>query len=103
MAKTVKKESAAKTDANDLPKRSWKISRQQKMLFGSLLVLFAIALLVAFISYFMYGTQDQSAVSALSDRNEKAGNWLGKFGALLADFFIHRGFGAASFLFVKEL
>ena len=101
MAKTVKKESAAKTDANDLPKRSWKISRQQKMLFGSLLVLFAIALLVAFISYFMYGTQDQSAVSALTDRNEKAGNWLGKFGALLADFFIHRGFGAASFLFVK--
>jgi len=101
MAKTVKKESAAKTDANDTPKRSWKISRQQKMLFGSLLVLFAIALLVAFISFFMYGAQDQSAVNALSDRNEKVGNWLGKFGALLADFFIYRGFGAASFLFVK--
>jgi len=101
MAKTVKKETTAKADGTEKPKRSWKITRQQKMLLGSLLVLFSIALLVAFISFFVYGAQDQSAVNALADRNEKVGNWLGKFGAVLADFFIYRGFGAASFLFVK--
>jgi len=101
MAKTIKKETTAKTNATDKPKRSWKISRQQKMLFGSLLVLFSIALLVAFISFYIHGRDDQSAVQALGDRQEKVGNWLGKFGALLSDFFIYRGFGAASFLFVK--
>jgi len=71
------------------------------MLLGSLLVLFAIALLVAFISFYVYGQQDQSAIQAIGDRKEKVGNWLGKFGAYLADFFVYRGFGAASFLFVK--
>ncbi len=66
-----------------------------------MLVLFAIALLLAFISFFIYGREDQSAVSAITDRNEVTLNWLGKTGAWLADFFIYRGFGAASFIFVK--
>lgn len=99
MAKTAKKdtENTTKTES----KRSWKITRQHKMLFGSMLVLFSIALLVAFISFYVYGQQDQSAIDAIGNRNEKVGNWLGKFGAYLADFFVYRGFGAASFLFVK--
>ena len=71
------------------------------MLLGSMLVLFAVALLVAFVSFYVYGQQDQSAIHTLGDRGEKVGNWLGKFGAYLADFFVYRGFGAASFLFVK--
>lgn len=97
MAKT-KKETEKDPNA---PKKSWKLSRQHKMLAGSLLVLFSVALLVAFISFFAYGQQDQSAIHALGDRSEHVGNWLGKFGAYLADFFIYRGFGVASFLFVK--
>jgi S-DNA-T family DNA segregation ATPase FtsK/SpoIIIE len=68
---------------------------------GVILVLFSVALLVAFISYFMHGYEDQSTLTALTDRNEKAQNLLGKFGAVLSDFFISRGFGVASFLFVK--
>ena len=99
MAKTIKKDPENKTDQPT--KRSWKITRQHKMLLGSLLVLFAVALLVAFISFYVYGQQDQSAINAMGDRREKVGNWLGKFGAYLADFFVYRGFGAASFLFVK--
>ncbi len=86
---------------SEQPPKSWKIPRQHKMLLGSLLVLFAVALLVAFISFFVYGQQDQSAIEAMGNRDEKVGNWLGKFGAYLADFFVYRGFGAASFLFVK--
>ena len=37
----------------------------------------------------------------MSNRSEPVNNWLGKFGAFLADFFIYKGFGAASFLFTK--
>jgi len=99
MAKAVKKETTDKKDAE--VKKSWRINRQYKMLLGSLLILFAVALLVAFISFFIYGHADQSAIHELADRSEKVNNWLGKFGAILADFFIYRGFGAASFLFVK--
>lgn len=97
MAKTTK-ETAAKTTPS--AKKSWKITRQHKLLVGALLILFAIALLVAFISFFIYGHEDQSALGTL-DRSEKVHNWLGKFGAILADFFVYRGFGAASFLLVK--
>jgi DNA segregation ATPase FtsK/SpoIIIE, S-DNA-T family len=96
MAKTSKKE----TESTE-KKPFWQLSRQQKMLFGSLLVLFSIALLVSFISFFIYGQQDQSTLTELASREETSGNWLGKFGAVLADFFIYKGFGAASFLFVK--
>ena len=100
MAKTSKKETDKKTESTEKT-HFWKLSRQQKMLFGSLLVLFSIALLVSFISFFIYGQQDQSTLTELASREETSGNWLGKFGAVLADFFIYKGFGAASFLFVK--
>ncbi len=102
MAKTIKKESTKtlKDDKQD-PKISIKSARQYKVLFGTLLVLIAVALLLSFISFFIYGQQDQNAIDALVDRNEPVQNWLGKFGAYLADFFIYKGFGVASFIFVK--
>ncbi|HEX9979051.1 MAG TPA: DNA translocase FtsK [Flavobacterium sp.] len=99
MAKTAKAEATDKK--NTTPKKAWKITRQHKVVVGVLLVLFSVALLLAFISYYIYGRSDQSAVGALGDRSETANNWLGKFGAYLADIFVYRGFGAASFLFVK--
>ena len=101
MAKTVKKEKTTKEDLQD--KLPWKMKRQYKMVFGVLLVLFSVGLLVAFVSFFIHGQEDQSAVEALSDRTETANNWLGKIGAFLSDVFIYKGFGAASFLFVKLL
>ncbi|MGK4568391.1 DNA translocase FtsK 4TM domain-containing protein [Flavobacterium sp. 3HN19-14] len=102
MAKTIKKEPAdKKTDAGTESKKSWRITKQHKALVGSLLVLFAISLLLAFVSFYIYGQEDQSAVTELADRDAKVGNWLGKFGAFLADIFVYKGFGAASFLFVR--
>ena len=77
------------------------MSKQYKIVLGSLLVLFSIALLLAFISFYIYGQVDQSAVNQLTDRNEVVQNWLGKFGAFLADVLIYKGFGIASFLFVR--
>ncbi len=102
MAKTVKKETTDKTAGSSVEnKKSWKITRQHKLLFGSLLVLFSIALLVAFISFFVNGQNDQSGVGNLLNRSEKVTNWLGKFGVFVSDLFIYKGFGVASFLFVK--
>jgi S-DNA-T family DNA segregation ATPase FtsK/SpoIIIE len=82
-------------------KKPWQLKKQHKVVTGSLLVLFSIALLLAFISFFIYGNEDQSTLSGISNRLEVAQNWLGKFGAYLAHLFIYKGFGVASFLFVK--
>jgi len=102
MAKTTKKEPAAKkNEAGSEPKKPWKFSKQHKVLFGTLLILFAISLLLAFVSFYIYGQNDQSAVDQLSDRTTTVENWLGKFGAYLADIFVYKGFGLASFLFVR--
>jgi S-DNA-T family DNA segregation ATPase FtsK/SpoIIIE len=91
----------SKIDSEVTGKRSWEISKQYKIVIGSLLVLFSIALLVAFVSFYIHGQADQSAVAKLSDRNAVVNNWLGKFGAYLADILVYQGFGVASFLFVR--
>ncbi|WP_281335946.1 DNA translocase FtsK [Flavobacterium eburneipallidum] len=102
MAKTTKPTPPdPKTDSKSAVKKSWEISKQHKILLGSLLVLFAIALFLAFVSFYIYGQEDQSAVQQLSDRTETVHNWLGKFGAFLADLIVYQGFGIASFLFVR--
>ena len=111
MAKSNKKDSSPSEQAKQTTesnaenaaenKKFWKLTRQHKLFIGSLFVLFSIALVVAFISFFIYGHEDQSTLQLLADRGEKSKNWLGKFGAILSDFFIYKGFGAASFLFVK--
>ena len=102
MAKSTKKEPLDKK--NELESKgikSLKLTKQHKIVLGFLLVLFSIALLVAFVSFFIYGRIDQSAVAELTNRKEAVQNWLGKFGAYLADLFVYRGFGIASFLFVR--
>ena len=91
----------SKIDSEVTGKRSWKLSKQYKIVIGSLLVLFSIALLVAFVSFYIHGQADQSAVAKLSDRNVVVDNWLGKLGAYLADILVYQGFGVASFLFVR--
>ncbi|PDS22723.1 DNA translocase FtsK [Flavobacterium branchiophilum] len=77
--------------------------RQKKMLWGSFLVLLSIALGIAFVSFFINGQADQSAVALVADRNAAVENWIGKLGAFIADLFIFKGFGIASFIFVKLL
>lgn len=85
------------------PKFNWQITRQQKFAIGILLVLLSIALLLSFVSYFITGNYDQSEVDKVFNREARVENWLGKFGAFLADFFLYKGFGVASFIFVRVL
>ncbi|MBC5842651.1 DNA translocase FtsK [Flavobacterium sp. F-380] len=102
MAKSLKKESVGKnksTVSKDL--KLWEITKQQKFIIGVLLVLLAVALLLAFISFYIYGQEDQNAVTELTNRSENVRNWLGKVGAYLANLIVYQGFGLASFLFVR--
>ncbi|OXG09686.1 S-DNA-T family DNA segregation ATPase FtsK/SpoIIIE [Flavobacterium araucananum] len=104
MAKTTKKEAVdKKNESKTETLKSWRPNKQQRFVLGCLLVLFSIALLVAFISFYVNGQwqTDQSAVSQLGDRSEVVQNWLGKFGAFLADLIVYRGFGLASFVLVR--
>jgi DNA segregation ATPase FtsK/SpoIIIE, S-DNA-T family len=103
MAKTAKKEKTpTETKETGLLSRL-SPSRQYKITFGILLVLFAIALAVSFVSYFVNGKFDQSELHNIVDRNTHVQNWLGKAGAFLSNFFMYQGFGVASFLFVRLL
>lgn len=101
MAKKNTKDSNTTTAKEKLPAK--KMTRQQKFSIGVLLILIAIALLLSFVSFFITGNNDQSLIGDVFNRAAKAENWLGKIGAFLADFFIVKGFGVASFIFIRIL
>lgn len=102
MAKSTKKTTTGTTSHPDTDKKKRVIfSRQHKVLLGILLFLFSAALMLAFISYFLYGNFDQSGLTAFNDRGVQSENWLGKFGAYLANLFLYRGFGVASFIIIR--
>ena len=90
-----------KNDSEFSGKKSWELSKEYKIVIGSLLVLISIALLVAFISFYIHGQSDQSVVDQLSSRNTDVANWLGKIGAYIANLIVYQGFGVAAFLFVR--
>ena len=94
--------SKATTNRNSKEKKkplSFKLSSQQKLIFGSFLAIFGVLLCISFISFFFTGDSDQSAISNFGSRDTKAENWLSKSGAWLSDFFILKGFGISSFVF----
>ena len=97
MAKRKQKRKASKTSKSKKPK--FTLSNQQRLIFGSLLIIFSLLLFISFLSFFFTGETDQSILSEFASREVKAKNWTSKLGAWLSDFFIHRGFGIASFIF----
>ncbi|WP_300565927.1 DNA translocase FtsK 4TM domain-containing protein, partial [Flavobacterium sp.] len=103
MAKSTKKEKSTTEGEETSLLSRFSPSRQHKIAIGVLLVLLSIALAVSFVSYFVNGKFDQSELNDFANRNSHVQNWLGKFGAFLSDFFIYKGFGVASFLFVRLL
>jgi S-DNA-T family DNA segregation ATPase FtsK/SpoIIIE len=90
-----------KNDSEGSGKRPWELSKKYKIVIGSLLVLLSVALLLAFISFYLHGQSDQSVVDQLANRNTEVSNWLGKIGAYIADLMVYQGFGIAAFLFVR--
>ncbi len=95
-----KKKTKTKSDTTtNLKKPNFKLSSQQKFIFGSLLIIIGILLFIAFLSFFFTGKADQSTLSELASREVKTENWLNKLGAWVSDLFITRGFGISSFIF----
>lgn len=78
---------------------SFSLSRQNKIIFGSLLILFSIALFFSFVSFYFSWQDDQSLLTEFSDRNQEAKNLLNKFGAAVSHFFMYKGFGLSSLIF----
>ncbi|MGC1631974.1 MAG: DNA translocase FtsK [Gelidibacter sp.] len=76
-----------------------KLSNQQKLIFGSLLVILGALLFIAFLSFFFTGKADQSTLTELGTRDVVAENWLNKLGAWVSHFFIMNGFGVSAFIF----
>ena len=95
-----KKKSARKTTKKKVRKApSFKLSNQNKLIFGSLLLAAGILLFVAFVSHLFTGQADQSILTEFGSREVKAENWATKSGAWLSEMFIPRGFGISSFIF----
>ncbi|AFL82502.1 DNA segregation ATPase, FtsK/SpoIIIE family [Aequorivita sublithincola DSM 14238] len=90
-----KKKTTTKTPRKKI---SFSLSKQQKILLGSFLFLLGIALLFSFVSYFFTWQADQSEIGLLSERELQTQNWLNKFGANVAHFFIYDGFGISAFI-----
>jgi len=95
----IRKKKTTKTTKKKRKKTSFKLSKQQKVLIGSFLFLFGLALIFSFVSYFFTWQADQSQIGELVDRNLESKNWLSTFGANLGHLFIYNGFGIASLIF----
>ena len=93
------KKKTKKTTSKKIKKPSFKLSNQQKLIFGSFLLIFGALLFIAFLSFFFTGKADQSILNEFGARESEAQNWLSKSGAWFSDLFIQRGFGVASFIF----
>src|SRR5690606_17589175 len=95
MAKKEKKPKSAPTKKGFTPK----ISKQNKDILGSLLMLLGIALFFSFVSFYFTWEADQSLLTEFTDRNEQARNLLNKFGAHVGHLAVYKGFGVSSIVF----
>ena len=83
---------AKKKETNPIKKR------QRQVLFGGALLLIALLLVLAFISYLFNWRADYSTLNSLTDRSVEAQNVLKKLGAIVSNFFIYQGVGLGAFL-----
>ena len=78
-------------------KSSLALSPKSKVILGSFLIFFGLALLIAFASFLFNWQTDQSTLAQLDNREVETQNLLSKFGAAISNFFIYDGFGIAAF------
>jgi S-DNA-T family DNA segregation ATPase FtsK/SpoIIIE len=71
-------------------------NRQTQTILGLFIMLFAIFLLVSFVSYLFNWQDDQSQLKAFTNKKVSVKNLLGKIGASISHLFIYDGFGIAS-------
>jgi len=76
-----------------------KLSKQNKIILGSLLMLLGVALFFSFVSFYFTWEADQSLLTEFTNRNERAQNLLNKFGANVGHLVLYKGFGVSSLIF----
>lgn len=99
MAKRTTKKKSTSNSKTKLKRPSLKLSSQQKLILGSLLIILGVLLFISFVSFLFTGKEDQSLLSELPSRHVEAKNWGSQFGAKLSEWFISKGFGLPSFIF----
>ncbi|GAB3987292.1 DNA translocase FtsK [Spirosoma daeguense] len=82
----------------------WFTDQRSTLTLGALMMVIAIGLLFAFVSYLINGSADQSVVGAafsepLSESGTEARNWAGVVGAYIAHAFVFRWFGVGALAF----
>ncbi len=88
-----------KTTRKKRKKISFKLSKQQKVILGSFLLLFGVALIFSFVSYFFTWQADQSNIGDVVNPESESQNWLKTFGANVGHLFIYNGFGISALIF----
>jgi len=88
-----------KTTRKKRKKISFKLSKQQKVILGSFLLLFGVALIFSFVSYFFTWQADQSNIGDVVNPVSESQNWLNTFGANVGHIFIYNGFGISALIF----
>jgi S-DNA-T family DNA segregation ATPase FtsK/SpoIIIE len=95
---TVKAKKSEKKKGRKINLAFWK-DRRFQLTIGLFLIVFAIFLFTAFLSYLFTGKADQSVVlDEINVVGNEAENWLGLAGAWVSHFFIFLGFGISSLL-----
>jgi len=89
------------------PRFNWRDERLPKI-FGVILILAAIYLAIAFVSYLYTWKMDQDKVlrfswGMLMQGDLSVQNWLGRLGAIISNMFFYWGFGLPSMIFVVLL
>ena len=70
-----------------------------KTVLGISLIVISLMFFLSFTSYIFYWQEDQSQLSEMLNKQEKANNLLGKMGAFISDLFIYKGNGIAAYYF----
>ncbi|WP_179353509.1 FtsK/SpoIIIE family DNA translocase [Winogradskyella vidalii] len=99
---TTKAKPSAKTKSK-LKRPSFKLTSQQKLIFGSFLIIIGILLFISFLSFVFTGKEDQSVLHNFPERSTEYKNWASQLGAWVSEFFITKGFGIPSFIFAGLL
>jgi len=102
---TKEKEVAKSTEKKGFFSRAYSFFKDERtrVIAGLLVIIVCMYTLLAFISFFFTGFEDQSRLQSadpgtMLELKNEIKNWTGYRGAILADFFINRTFGIACFI-----
>ncbi|MDG1330565.1 MAG: DNA translocase FtsK [Flavobacteriaceae bacterium] len=95
---TQKNKKTTKNSLKQRKKTSFKLSKQQTIIWGVFLFLLGIALFLSIVSYFFNWQADQSLIGNLTSRDLSPKNWLNTFGANIGELFVYNGFGVPSII-----